>query len=92
MSILTLELIGVLLAAWKAPGWVKEAGLLGPVTGVIAFLFGFYGMAEAIWVAGDIPPRLVFVGLRVASLAVIYGCLIYAVSLVIRIVHKPKLL
>ena len=30
MSLLTVELICLLFAAWKAPAWVKEIGLLAP--------------------------------------------------------------
>ena len=28
MSLLSLELIALLFAAWKAPAWVKELGVL----------------------------------------------------------------
>ena len=35
MSILTVELICLLFAAWKAPAWVREIGLLVLVTDLI---------------------------------------------------------
>ena len=35
MSLLTVELICLLFAAWKAPAWVKEIGLLAPVTAFV---------------------------------------------------------
>lgn len=92
MSLLTLELIGLLLAAWKAPNWVKETGVLAMVTGILGFLVGFWGITGAAEQAGDVPGWLLLVGLRVASIALIYGILIYAASLIIRIVQKPRLL
>ncbi len=91
MSLLTLEFIGLLLAAWKAPGWVKEAGLLALVTGILGFLFGFCQISGVVHEIGEISPALIFGGLRVAVIAMIYGCIIYAVSLALRIVQKPKL-
>lgn len=92
MSLLTLELIGLLLAAWKAPGWVKEAGIISVVTGFLGFLFGISQMAGAIQGIGDISDALIFGGLKVALITLIYGTLIYLASLVIRIVQKPRLL
>lgn len=92
MGLLTLELVGLLLAAWKAPGWVKEAGLLAMITGFLSFMTGIYHMAIAIKQAGDVPVGLFFAGLKVAMIPVIYGLCIYAASLVIRIVQKPRLL
>ena len=40
MSILTVELICLLFAAWKAPAWVREIGLLVLVTDLIWQLKG----------------------------------------------------
>ena len=77
MTLLTLELIGLLLAAWKAPAWVREIGLLA--------LMGFVQRA------GDISFSLLAGGLRVACIPVIYGMLIYLLSLVIRMVQKPRI-
>ena len=42
MSVVTILLIALLLAAWKAPAWVKEIGL-------IALSFGF------LWITNRIP-------------------------------------
>ena len=92
MSLLTIEFIGVLLAAWKAPGWVKEAGLVALLTGVFSTLFGLFIGAGDIAVAGDIATGIVWGGIRVALITTLYGCIIYAVSLIIRMIQKPKLL
>jgi hypothetical protein len=92
MSILTLELVALLFAAWKAPAWVKEIGIIAFVTGVFSSLLGFSQAAEAVQAAGDISPFLVWGGIRVATITIMYGTLIYLVSLVIRIIQKPRLL
>ena len=92
MSLLTIELILMLLAAWKAPGWVKEIGLLAPVTAIMLAMYSFSVAAVAVEAAGDISPALVWGGIRVMSISIIYGLLIYALSLIIRIVQKPQLL
>lgn len=91
MSLLTLELIGLLLAAWKAPAWVKEIGLLGLISGLMPVFLGLYNAFSALAIAPDVSPSLVFDGFRVALITVIYGCLIYSASLVIRIVQKPRI-
>jgi apolipoprotein N-acyltransferase len=92
MSLLTLELIAILLAAWKAPAWVKEGGLIALVTGVLWTLVGISEMAIAIHTAGDIAPGMVWAGLKVTIIPLYYCLFIYLASLIIRIVQKPRLL
>ena len=75
MSILTVELICLLFAAWKAPAWVREIGLLVLVTDLIWQLKGMFN-------AG---------GLKVSFISLIYALLIYAASLVIRMLQKPRI-
>lgn len=91
MSILTVELICMLFAAWKAPAWVKEIGLLALATGIICELLGLFSAFGAIQAAGDISMGLLAGGLRVACIPIIYGLLIYAASLVIRMLQKPRI-
>ena len=91
MSILTVELIGLLFAAWKAPAWVKEIGLLALISGFIYTLFGFRQAMHAIQLAGDISLSLLAGGFRASSIPILYGLLIYAVSLVIRMFQKPRI-
>ncbi len=91
MTLLTVELICLLFAAWKAPGWVKEIGLLGLATGVFYHFVGLYQMNGVIQSIGDISPALIAGGAQVASITTMYGILIYAVSLVIRMVQKPRI-
>lgn len=91
MSLLTVELICMLFAAWKAPAWVKEIGLLALATGFFYQMLGLYQACGAIQQAGDISLGLMAGGYKVSLIAVMYGLLIYALSLVIRMVQKPKI-
>jgi hypothetical protein len=92
MSVLTIEFTGVMLAAWKAPGWVKEAGLIALVTGIAGTLTGFIEMGFAIAEAGEIAQGIILTGVRISLITALYGLIIYGVSLVIRLLQKPKLL
>ena len=91
MTALTIILLTLLLAAWKAPAWVKEIGKIALVVGVVSILIDFYAVAGAISVAGDISQSVIWGGLRVALISPIYGFIIYLVSLVIRIIQKPRI-
>lgn len=91
MSLLTVELICLLFAAWKAPAWVKEIGLLAPVSGIVWELFGLYGVFGALRQMPDISNGVLAGGFRVALIPLLYGLLIYAVSLVIRMLQKPRI-
>ncbi len=92
MSALTIVFIGLMLAAWKAPGWVKEIGLIALTIGVFGTLVGVFLASDDLAKAGDIPSGIVWSGVRVALITTLYGIIIYIVSLVIRILQKPKLL
>lgn len=92
MSVLTVELIALLLAAWKAPGWVKEIGLLAMITGFLDVIFGFAQAAKAVVLAGEISTSLLWGGFRWAMIPIGYGLIIYGISLIIRIVRKPRYL
>ena len=48
MSIITLLLIGVLLAAWKAPSWVKESGLVALSVSIFMSLVGLFQIFNTI--------------------------------------------
>ena len=91
-TVMTLEFIALFLAAWKAPAWVKEIGLLALMTGIFGTVAGIFGAAESIQAAGGAAQHLIWGGVRVALITSLYGIVIYIVSLVIRIVQKPRLL
>lgn len=91
MIIITLFLIGLFIAAWKAPKWVKEIGLGGLVTGAFATLLGFVQACDAIQMIGDVSQAVICGGLKVAMIPVLYGLIVYFISLVIRVVQKPRI-
>jgi len=91
MTILTIILLALLLAAWKAPAWVKEIGLIALVGGVIWALLGFFQAAGVIAIAGDIHQSVIWAGMKVAIISPIYGLFIYLLSLIIRIIQKPRI-
>ena len=90
MSLITLCLVGILLAAWKMPSCVKELGLLALVIGICGFLIGVFQANNVLMQAGDISPAVVCGGLMAAVIAPIWGLIVYGISLLIRIVQKPK--
>lgn len=90
MSVLTAELVCMLFAAWKAPAWVKEIGLLALVTGVFFQVLSLYHGLGVVQQAGGISMTLFCGGIRVSFITLLYGMLIYALSLIIRMVGKPR--
>ena len=91
MIVITLLLIGLLLAAWKAPRWVKEIGIGALVVGVFGTLLGFLQIFDALQLIGDISPAVVCGGCKVAMIPVLYGLIVYFISLVIRVIQKPRI-
>ena len=102
MAVLTVLLVGLFFAAWKAPRWVKEIGLFALVFGLVSQLFPLYHAISTLQqVAIDIGEGVnglfdlispgVFFGIKVILIPVIYGMIIFLVSLVIRIIQKPRL-
>ncbi len=91
MAVLTIILVAVFVAAWKAPAWVKELGLMGLVFGVFSMAVGLAVVFDALQSAGSIPTSVLAGGLKVALIPVIYGMVIFFISLIIRIVQKPRI-
>ena len=102
MSILTILLVAIFFAAWKAPRWVKEIGSIALAFGFFSLLLGLRQMFDAFQEIGSqketvtsmfdiVSPGVLYGGLKVAMIPVIYGVLIYIVSLIVCIVRKPKL-
>lgn len=91
-SAITLCLIAMLFAAWKAPRWVKEFGLLAMVIGFLSMMIGCYAVADFVQALGEpISFSLLCGGLRVAFICPIYGMIVYALSLLLRIALKPRI-
>ncbi|MBR3652459.1 MAG: hypothetical protein IKN60_00735, partial [Bacteroidales bacterium] len=54
MIIITLLLVALLVAAWKAPKWVKEIGIGALVAGIFFTLVGLTQMFDTIQTFGHI--------------------------------------
>jgi hypothetical protein len=91
MIVISLLLIALLIAAWKAPRWVKEIGIGALVAAVYATLRGLLQVCDAIQQIGDISLAVICGGLKVTLIPVLYGLIVYFISLIIRIIHKPRI-
>ena len=84
MITITLLFIGLFFAAWKAPRWVKEIGIAALVVGIFWQLLGFLQMADYMQNHIDTSPKVNFI-------STLYGLIVYFVSLVIRVIQKPRI-
>ena len=92
MGAVTLLLAFMLFAAWKCPAWVKEIGIAALVIGVIWTLVGLQqAFGATLRSANEIPPIVLLGGIRVAMISTIYGFIVYFISLVIRVIQKPRI-
>lgn len=92
MAILTIIFVALCLAAWKAPAWVKELGRLALVFGIFGMLLGIQQICGAIQMASDnIPVSVLCGGIKVVLIPVLYGIIIYFISLIISIAQKPRI-
>ena len=91
MTIISLFLIALLIAAWKAPRWVKEIGIGALVVAIFATLLGLYQIFTALQMVGDISSAVICGGLKVAMIPTFYGLIVYFISLAIRIIQKPRI-
>jgi hypothetical protein len=91
MSLITLFLIALFLAAWKAPRWVREIGIGALVVSVFWTLCGLFQIFGTIEVIGDIAFPVICGGLRVAMISTFYGLIVYFISLIIRVIQKPRI-
>lgn len=92
MNVITLCLIGMLFAAWKAPRWIKEIGLLAIFTGFLSMMVGLYSVFNVVQSTGyPVSFTLLSGGLRVALIAPLYGTIVYMISLLLRIAVKPRM-
>ena len=92
MGAITLLFAFMLFAAWKFPAWVKEIGIAALVIGIVSTLIGFYQVFGVLLRHGnDISPYVACGGFRVAMIPTIYGFIVYFISLVIRIIQKPRI-
>lgn len=91
MIAITLLLIALFLAAWKAPKWVKEIGIGALVVGIFWSLRGLSQMLGVLQMIGDVSPAVICGGLKVTLIATSYGLIVYFISLIIRVIQKPRI-
>ena len=66
--------------------------MAAPIVGLLSLLFGLLNAFDALQQTnGAISPGVVFGGAKVATIPIIYGLLIYLLSLIIRIIRKPRI-
>ena len=91
MIFITLLLIALLVAAWKAPRWVKEIGIGALVFGFFWMLCGLSQVFDMLQMFGDQGVRVLAGGLKVTLIPLFYGLIVYFISLIIRVIHKPRI-
>ena len=89
--IITLMLVGLFFAAWKAPNWIKEIGLFALAIGFFGTITGIMQAAEFIRSQVDLSANVIWGGIKVGLIPTAYGIIVYLVSLVLRIIKKPRI-
>lgn len=88
---ISLFLIALFIAAWKAPRWVKEIGVGALVYAIFGTLLGLSQIFDTVQMFGDISFAVICGGLKVALIPTFYGLIVYFISLVIRVIQKPRI-
>ena len=91
MIIISLFLIALFVAAWKATRWVKEIGLGALVVAIFGTMLGLLQICEAVQMIGDVSQPVMAGGLKVAMIPAFYGLIVYFISLIIRVIQKPRI-
>ena len=91
MAVITLLFIGLFFAAWKAPAWVKEIGIAALVVGLFWTILGWLQMFDYLSSHDDVPSTIIAAGNKVNLISVLYGLIVYFVSLIIRVIQKPRI-
>ena len=91
MAGITFRLFCLFFAAWKSPAWVKEIGLAALAFGSLWTLVGFIQMADFMQgVPDEVSPNVIWGGVKVGLIPIVYGIIVYIISLILRIIHKPR--
>lgn len=91
MIIISVLFVALFFVAWKAPAWVKEVGVGTLVFGYMWTLAEFMRAGKVIQELGDVDGYIIWGGVRVALIPAVYGSIVYLVSLIIRVIRKPKI-
>ena len=88
---ISLFLIALLIAAWKAPRWVREIGTGALIFAIFGTLLGIRQVLDVIQMFGDVSPAVLCGGLKVTLIPTFYGLIVYFISLIIRVIQKPRI-
>ena len=73
---ISLFLIAMLIAAWKAPRWVREIGIGALIFAIFGTLMGLLQILNV---------------LQMFGIPTFYGFIVYFISLIIRVIQKPRI-
>ena len=91
MSFLTLLLALVFLAAWKAPAWVRNIGVIALACGFLFSVLGLYQMYDYMQAHGEIAAAVVYGGYKCGLVPVSYGTIIFIISQITYLCQKPRI-
>ena len=91
IGLVSLFLIALFFVAWKAPAWVRETGLGALAAGVFWTVAEFMAIGYAVQECEDADPYIIWCAVPIALVPAAYGILVYFISLVIRVIRKPKM-
>ena len=91
IAIISLFLIALFFVAWKAPAWVKETGLAGLAVGLFWTICEFMAIGYAVEQCEEADPYIIWCAVPIALIPAAYGFIVYFISLVIRVIRKPKM-
>ena len=91
MSLLTLLLALLFLAAWKAPAWIRDIGRIALAAG---FLFGLLGINQIfayMQQVESVAPSVLYGGYKCVLIPVGYGLVIYIIANIIHLCQTPRI-
>ncbi|MBQ4284961.1 MAG: hypothetical protein II720_00715 [Bacteroidales bacterium] len=91
MIIITLLFIALFFAAWKAPAWVEEIGKAALTVSIFWTLLGQLQIVDFLSGHDDVATNILAGGIKVSLIPVLYGLIVYFVSLILRIIQKPRI-
>lgn len=91
MSVITLLLVFVCFAGWKAPRWVMNIGRIALAAGAVWMLAGMMQMAGVLGENPQIESAVIWKGVRVTLIPMIYGIIVYVAAVAISTLQKERL-
>ena len=91
MTVLTIFLIGILNAAWKAPNWVRDLGFSAVIASLCWVSITVVQMCTAFMAHPDMSANVIWGGLLCMSLPIVYSMFIYLIALLISTFQKPRI-